>query len=43
MAVDRGTAYLLPPSMNEWLPLSHLARFVAEVIDQSDLSARTRP
>jgi hypothetical protein len=26
--VDRLTQYLLPPSINEWLPEKHLARFV---------------
>lgn len=41
-AVDRGTAYLLPPSVDEWLPQNHLARFVVEVIDQLDLSELTR-
>ena len=41
-AVDRDTAYLLPPSVNEWLPANHLARFVVEVIEQLDLSALTR-
>ena len=38
VAVDRDTAYLLPPSVDEWLPDDHLARFVVEVIDQLDLS-----
>ncbi len=36
--VDRGTGFLLPPSVDEWLPERHLARFVVEVIDQLDLS-----
>lgn len=36
--VDRDTAYLLPPSVDEWLPKNHLARFVVEVIEQLDLS-----
>ena len=38
IAVDRDTAYLLPPSVDEWLPGDHLARFVVEVIDRLDLS-----
>ncbi len=42
IAVDRDTAYLLPPSVNEWLPQDHLARFVVEVIDQLDLSELVR-
>lgn len=42
VAVDRDTAYLLPPSVDEWLPQEHLARFVVEVIEQLDLSELTR-
>jgi transposase len=42
IAVDRNTAYLLPPSVDEWLPQDHLARFVVEVIDQLDLSELIR-
>ena len=42
IAVDRDTAYLLPPSVDEWLPQDHLARFVVEVIDQMDLSELVR-
>ena len=42
IAVDRDTAYLLPPSVDEWLPQNHLARFVVEVIDGLDLSELTR-
>ena len=39
--VDRETAYLLPPSVDEWLPINHLARFVVDVMDQLDLSRLT--
>jgi transposase len=38
---DRNQQYLLPPSVDEWLPEGHLARFVVEVIDQLDLSKLT--
>src|SRR4030081_2229410 len=38
-AIDRETGFLLPPSVDEWLPEKHLARFVVEVIDGLDLSA----
>lgn len=31
--------YLLPPSLADWLPEDHLARFVAEVVAALDLSA----
>lgn len=29
--------FLLPPSLHEWLPESHLARFIADVSEQLDL------
>lgn len=31
--------YLMPPSLQDWLPADHLARFIAEVCEQLDLSA----
>lgn len=31
--VDRETAYLFPPSVLDWLPETHLARFVVEVVE----------
>lgn len=37
--VDRQTGYLLPPSVDEWLPENHLARFIVEVVDGLDISA----
>ncbi len=40
--VDRATGFLLPPSVDEWLPERHLARFVVEVIDRLDLSAMVK-
>ena len=40
--VDRETGFLLPPSVNEWLPEQHLARFVVEVIDRLDLSVMVK-
>lgn len=40
--IDRTTGFLLPPSVDEWLPERHLARFVVEVIDKLDLSGMTR-
>jgi len=36
---DRDTAFLLPPSISDWLPEKHLARFIVEVIDGLNLSA----
>lgn len=39
VACDRDQHYLMPPSINEWLPQDHLARFVLGVVDQMNLSA----
>jgi hypothetical protein len=36
--INRDTGFLLPPSVDEWLPQRHLARFVVEVIDGLELS-----
>ncbi len=36
---DPGTAFLLPPSVDDWLPEKHLARFIMEAVDALDLSA----
>jgi hypothetical protein len=36
---DRQTSFLMPPSVDEWLPARRLARFVVEVIDGPDLTA----
>ena len=38
---DRDTPYLLPPSVDDWLPKDHLARFVVDTVEQLDLSALT--
>lgn len=40
--IDRATGFLLPPSIDEWLPQRHLARFVVEVIDGLDVSAMSK-
>src|SRR5271156_5825778 len=37
--INRDIGYLLPPSVDEWLPKTHLARLVVEVIGGLDLSA----
>ena len=39
--IDRDTGFLMPPSVDEWLPEKHLARFVVEVIASLDLRAMT--
>jgi transposase len=35
--IDRDTGFLMPPSVDEWLPERHLARFVDEVVEGLDL------
>ena len=38
-AFDPEQGFLLPPSLDDWLPAEHLARFVAELVDEHlDLS-----
>jgi transposase len=39
---DRLTGFLMPPSVDEWLPQKHLARFVVEVVDGLDLAAMSK-
>ena len=39
--INRDMDFLMPPSVDEWLPQRHLARFVMEVIEGLDLRAMT--
>jgi transposase len=39
LGCDREQAFLLPPSLDEWLPEDHFARFVISAVDAMDLSA----
>ena len=36
---DRRTDFLMPPSIDEWLPERHLARFIVEIVEGLDLRA----
>lgn len=36
---DRDQPFLMPPSLKDWLPERHLARFMCEVVEQLELSA----
>ena len=36
--IDRDTPYLFPPSVQDYLPDDHLARFVVDIVDQLDLN-----
>ncbi len=40
--IDRITAYLLPHSVEDWLPEDHLARFVVEAMEKLDLKDLAR-
>jgi transposase len=35
---DRHTLFLMPPSVDDWVPENHLARFVADIVARLDLS-----
>ena len=35
---DRKQLLLMPPSLDDWLPQDHLARFLSDVVDELDLS-----
>jgi len=37
--IDRDTQYLFPPSVQDWLPENHLARFVVEIVDGLNLES----
>ena len=34
---DRAQQYLFPPSIQDWLPESHMARFIVDIVSQLDL------
>ncbi|MCO5760903.1 MAG: transposase [Chromatiaceae bacterium] len=40
--IIRDVDFLLPPSVQDWLPEGHLARYVVEVVEGLDLSALER-
>jgi len=35
---DRHTLFLMPPSLDDWVPQDHLARFVVDIVSRLDLS-----
>jgi transposase len=39
--INRDMDFLMPPSVDEWLPERHLARFVVDVVEGLDLRAMT--
>ena len=40
-SAERDQLFLLPPSIQDWLPENHLARFVVDIVEQLDLKAIT--
>ena len=36
---DLNQSLLLPPSLHDWLPENHLARFLVDVVERLDLGA----
>ena len=38
-SADVNQALLLPPSLHDWLPEKHLARFLVDVVDALELAA----
>ncbi len=36
--IDRNTPYLFPPSVQDYLPEGHLARFIVDIVEQLDLN-----
>src|SRR4030065_1396811 len=40
--IKRDMNYLFPPSMSDWLPEHHLARFVVEIVEQLALKVMER-
>src|ERR1700689_1843755 len=40
--INRDMDFLMPPSVDEWLPQRHLARFVVEVIEGLELTAMSK-
>src|SRR5271167_4461391 len=38
-SADVNQALLLPPSLHDWLPEKHLARFLVDVVDALELGA----
>jgi transposase len=36
---DRDTLFLMPPSVDDWVPENHLSRFVVDIVNRLDLSS----
>jgi transposase len=40
-STDRNQQYMFPPTIDDWLPENHLARFVVDIVGQLDIKALT--
>ena len=38
MSPNREIPFMFPPSMDDWLPEGHLARFIVDIVNRLDLS-----
>ena len=41
LGCDRDQVFLLPPSVDDWLPADHFARFVIAAVEEMDLTRFT--
>lgn len=41
ISTDRKQQYMFPPTIDDWLPENHLARFVVDIVGQLDIKALT--
>ena len=40
-STDRSQQYMFPPTIDDWLPENHLARFVVDIVGQLDIKTLT--
>ena len=38
-SIDRQTPFILPPSIEDWLPEDHLSQFIVDIVEELDLGA----
>jgi len=39
IAGDRNQLFLLPPSVDKWVPVNHMVRFIWDIVKQMNLTA----
>ena len=40
LGCDRDQVFLLPPSVNDWLPADHFARFVIAIVEDMEVASQ---